>query len=224
MIVRIVYFAAARELVGRAHEELAFAEALDVERFKAWLGERQPRLVPYLSRMRLAVNGEFAEATTLIRAGDEVTVLPPVAGGSLLAEVRDAPLSVDELIAAVRNSRAGGIAIFLGVVRDHHEGSPVARLDYEAFVPLANKEMARILTELLAEHPGAQLAAVHRVGELTIGDIAVIVAASAAHRAEAFELCRQAIDRIKQTVPVWKKEWAPDGTSLWVNLENDART
>jgi len=100
----------------------------------------------------------------------------------------------------------------------------VARLDYEAFRVLANKEMERVLRELMEGHPGVRLAATHRVGELAIGDTAVVVAASAAHRTAAFELCRLALDAIKARVPIWKKEWAVDGSALWVNLEGDERT
>jgi MoaE-MoaD fusion protein len=222
--VHVQYFAAARELAGTGAEHADFERALDVRAFKAWLAAHKPRLGPYLPRMRVAVDGDFASDDTPIQDGAEVVLLPPVAGGSTLAEVRDAPLSIDEVVAAVRAPSAGGIAIFLGVVRDHHDGKAVARLDYEAYVPLANKEMARILDELMAEHPGTHAAALHRVGELAIGDVAVIVAASAAHRDQAFALCRLAIDRIKHSVPIWKKEWAPDGSALWVNLERDERS
>jgi molybdopterin synthase catalytic subunit/molybdopterin converting factor small subunit len=227
--VRMVYFAAARDLAGCSDEELPFQGGgsdggLDEASFKVWLAEQKPRLQPYLSRMRLAVNGEFADDSTRIGPGDEVTVLPPVAGGSgavdaVLAEVRDSNLSVDEALAAVRHPGAGGLCVFLGVVRDNADGSDVSRLDYEAYTELANKEMQRILRELMGEIPGVRLAAIHRVGELSIGDTAVVVAASAPHRAEAFRACREALDRIKETVPVWKKEWAPDGSALWVNLE-----
>lgn len=224
MRVRVQYFAAARELVGTREEQLDFERALDVRGFRRWLAAHKPRLGPYLLRMRVAVNGDFAGDDTLIPDGAEVVILPPVAGGSTLAEVRSGPLSLDEVMAAVRAPSAGAIALFLGVVRDHHDGKPVARLDYEAHVPLANKELARILDELTAAHPGARLAALHRAGELAIGDVAVVVAASAAHREQAFALCRAAIDRIKQTVPIWKKEWSPDGSALWVNLETDERT
>ncbi len=218
-MLRILYFAAARELAGCDQEEVALEASLDEAAFKAWLGKRHPRLLPHLGRMRLALNGELRPNLTVIKNGDEVCVMPPVAGGSsVLAEVRDRPLSIDEVVRAVSDPSAGGIAIFLGVVRDHADGKAVARLDYEAHVALANQEMARILEELMSETPGVRVAAVHRAGELKIGDTAVIVAASAPHRAEAFEVCRKAIDRIKDTVPVWKKEWAPDGSALWVNL------
>jgi len=225
MNVRVVYFAAARELASCSSEALTHhADALSLREFVSWLGERKPRLAPFLARMRFAINGEFAHDDARVHDDDEVTVLPPVAGGSVLAEVRDTPLSIDEVVAAVRDRSAGGIALFLGVVRDHHAGKPVERLDYEAYRELAEKEMRRILAALMAEHEGTRIAAVHRVGELAVGDIAVVVAASSAHRAAAFDACREAIDRIKETVPIWKKEWAPDGSALWVNLERDERT
>jgi MoaE-MoaD fusion protein len=224
MKVRIVYFAAARELAGCSIEELEYpADHALLSQFAHWLGERQPRLAPYLSRMRFAHNGEFATNDARLSDGDELTVMPPVAGGSMLAAVRDQPLSIDEVVAAVRHPSAGAIALFLGVVRDHHEGASVQRLDYEAYRELAEREMQRVLTALTTAYAGTRLAALHRVGELAIGDIAVIVAASSAHRAAAFDACRAAIDRIKETVPIWKKEWAADGSALWVNLERDER-
>ncbi|MDB4985204.1 MAG: MoaD family protein [Myxococcaceae bacterium] len=229
MNVRVIYFAAARELAGCAAEELAHtSHELALSQFVRLLGERKPKLASYLERMRFAINGELANTEVLVRDGDEVVVLPPVAGGSssgvrVLAEVRSTALSLDELVSAVRHAGAGAIALFMGVVRDHHDGKPVQRLDYEAYCELAEKEMQRILSELTNEHPGSRAAVVHRVGELAIGDIAVIVAASSAHRDSAFAICRTAIDRIKATVPIWKKEWSTDGSALWVNLESDDR-
>jgi molybdopterin synthase catalytic subunit/molybdopterin converting factor small subunit len=225
--VRIVYHAAARELAGTREENAIVRtgeQRCDVRMFKVWLATHRPRLAPYLARMRVAQNDEFVSEATLITEGDELSLLPPVAGGARLAEVRATPLSLDEVVAAVRHPGAGGIAIFLGVVRDHHEGKAVARLDYEAHTALAHKEMVRILDELERTHPNARLAALHRVGELAIGDTAVVVAASAPHRDEAFTLCRAAIDLIKASVPIWKKEWGADGSALWVNLERDERT
>jgi molybdopterin synthase catalytic subunit len=109
--------------------------------------------------------------------------------------------------------------MFTGVVRDNADGKPVARLDYEAHESLAMKEMLRVLEEVAATHEPVRLAAVHRVGALSVGDVAVCVAASAPHRAEAFAACREAIDRIKETVPLWKKEWGPSGEAHWVNLD-----
>jgi molybdopterin converting factor subunit 1 len=223
MKIEVHYFAAARELVGMSNEPLALVRPLTAMDLVRHLAQRHPRLAPYVNRMRVAINGEIVGDAAPVKDGDEVALLPPVAGGSALAEVRETALSVDELIEAVRAPAAGAIALFLGVVRDHAEGKAVSRLDYEAFTELANKEMRRIVDDLLREHPESKLAVVHRVGSLAIGDIAVIIAASAAHRGQAFELCRAAIDRIKASVPIWKKEWDEAGQALWVNLEADTR-
>ena len=222
MHLLIRYFAAARDLAGASEERLDLdAARLDLETLRETLRERHPRLAGYLPRMRFAVNGDFAIDGQALRDGDEVDVLPPVAGGDdvALADVRDEPLSVDECMQAVRHDGSGGIALFVGVVRDHADGNAVARLDYEAHQALAIKETRRVLSGITQELPGVRLAAVHRVGQLAVGDLAVVVAASAPHRADAFAACRLAIDRIKETVPVWKKEWGPDGTACWVNLE-----
>jgi molybdopterin synthase catalytic subunit/molybdopterin converting factor small subunit len=224
--VTVSYFAGARDLAGCAEEQLVLpAPEISAAELRTLLAARHVRLAAYLPRMRLALNDELRAVEATIRAGDRVAVLPPVAGGCVpLCALRDTVLSVDEAIAAVAHPGAGGIALFLGVVRDHAERADagraeVARLDYEAHPVLAAEELRRVLGELQVEHAGTRLCALHRVGELAIGDIAVIVAASAAHRAEAFAACRAAIDRIKQSVPIWKKEWAADGSALWVNLD-----
>lgn len=224
MKIEVVYFAAARELVGMSSEELTLQDALTVKDLVRHLAERHLRLAPFVARMRLAINDEIVSDAARVQDGDHVALLPPVAGGSALAEVRESPLSVDELLDAVRDPSAGAIALFLGVVRDHAEGKAVSRLEYEAYTALANKEMRRIIDDLAREHPQTKLAVVHRTGSLAIGDLAVIVAASAPHRAQAFDACRAAIDRIKATVPIWKKEWDEAGNALWINLEADTRT
>ena len=104
------------------------------------------------------------------------------------------------------------------MVRNHHKGQAIERLEYEAHPTLAAVEMRRVLEVLASEFEGVRIAAVHRVGSLAVGDVAVVVAVSSAHRCEAFDVCRAAIDRIKETVPIWKKEWGVDKTSTWVNL------
>jgi molybdopterin synthase catalytic subunit len=138
-----------------------------------------------------------------------------------LFDVRDVTLSVDEAVAAVSAPGSGGIAVFIGTVRDENEGRHVSRLDYEAYPSMAKREMALIADEITKEIPGVRLAVLHRVGELSVGDIAVICAASAPHRGEAFRACRALIDRIKERVPIWKREHGPDGP-YWVGWA-DAR-
>ncbi|AKV03230.1 Molybdenum cofactor biosynthesis protein MoaE [Labilithrix luteola] len=130
-------------------------------------------------------------------------------------DLREAPLSVDEAIAHVRRPGAGGIDVFLGVVRDHSDGREVTRLEYSAYLSMAKREMARIADAIEAEIPGVRVAAIHRVGSLSVGDAAIVCAASAPHRGEAFAACRALIDRIKADVPIWKREYGPDGAA-WV--------
>lgn len=130
-------------------------------------------------------------------------------------------LSIEAVVAAVSHPAAGGIDVFVGVVRDHNEGRAVTRLDYEAYPAMAVAEMERIGAEIVAETPGVRLAAVHRVGSLSVGDAAVVCAASAVHRGEAFRACKALIDAIKARVPVWKREHGPDGP-YWVGWA-DAR-
>jgi molybdopterin synthase catalytic subunit len=219
MRISLRYFAAARELTGVETESIELTSTLRVTELLGVIAERHPRMRGYVQRMRAATNGAFAAPDDLVRDGDEVVILPPVAGGSALVDVRATPLSVDECVRAVSHAGAGGVAIFLGIVRDHADGKPVARLDYEAYDELAIAETRRICDEIEREIAGARVAVVHRVGELHVGDVAVVVAASAPHRGEAFAACRAAIDRVKESVPIWKKEWGPDGTAHWVNLE-----
>jgi molybdopterin synthase catalytic subunit len=137
------------------------------------------------------------------------------------ADLRTSPLSVDAAIASVSRPGAGGIAIFLGVVRDTNDGRTVTQLEYEAYGSMAVAEMDRICAEIEGEIDGVRLAVLHRAGSLAVGEIAVVCAASAPHRAEAFRACRLLIDRVKERVPIWKREHGPDGP-YWVGWE-DAR-
>jgi molybdopterin synthase catalytic subunit len=133
-----------------------------------------------------------------------------------LAELREAPLSVDEVRSAVADPAAGGIALFAGAVRDHDHGRGVLRLSYSAH-PSAAAELRRVAEKVAASHRVRALAAVHRVGELSVGDLAVVVAVACDHRAEAFEACRFLIDELKASVPIWKHQHLDDGASEWVN-------
>jgi molybdopterin synthase catalytic subunit len=138
-----------------------------------------------------------------------------------LCALRDRKLSVDEATAAVERPGAGAIAVFVGTVRDENEGRPVTLLEYEAYASMAVKEMEAIARELQSESPELLVAVLHRTGRLEVGDLAVVCAASAPHRGEAFAACRALIDRIKQRVPIWKREHGPDGP-YWVGWQ-DAR-
>jgi molybdopterin synthase catalytic subunit len=133
-----------------------------------------------------------------------------------LAEVRDTPLSVDEVLSAVSDPAAGGIALFVGTVRDHDHDRAVVRLGYTAH-PSAAAEMRRVAEKVAARFGLMAVAAVHRVGDLAVGDLAVVTAVACPHRAEAFDACRALIDELKQTVPIWKHQEFAGGESEWVN-------
>jgi molybdopterin synthase catalytic subunit len=141
-----------------------------------------------------------------------VSPLPPVVR---LVDIRDTALSVDEVLAAVSDAAAGGVTLFVGAVRDHDENKSVTGLEYSAH-PSALEQLADVAEEIGREYDVLAVAAVHRVGELAIGDAAVVVATAAAHRGEAFEASRALIDRLKQRVPIWKHQLFADGSDEWV--------
>lgn len=136
--------------------------------------------------------------------------------------IREEELSVDEAVAAVKHAAAGAVATFVGVVRNHAGGVAVQQLEYHAYLKMAESELAKVADELEAEIDGARVACLHRIGMLQVGDAAVVCAASAPHRDEAFRACRELIDRVKARVPIWKREHGPDGP-YWVGWK-DART
>ncbi len=133
-----------------------------------------------------------------------------------MERVTRAPLDPAALLSGVRRDGDGGLTLFVGVVRDNADGRTVTEMEYEAYEPMAEKEMAGIEADLAVRFPDARLLMRHRIGRLRVGEVAVVVVASAPHREEAFAACRAGIEEIKARVPVWKREWGPDG-SVWVD-------
>lgn len=144
-----------------------------------------------------------------------MTSAPARSAAVRLVDVRDRPLDVAEVTAAVSDAAAGGLNVFVGAVRDHDGGQQVLRLEYSAH-PTAEQRLREVAEEVAAEFDVVAVAAVHRVGELAIGDLAVVSAVSAAHRGTAFEASRALIDRLKERVPIWKHQVFADGTDEWV--------
>ncbi|HNO70045.1 MAG TPA: molybdopterin converting factor subunit 1, partial [Pseudomonadota bacterium] len=211
MKIAVRYFAHLRERLRRESDSIELADGSTVGDLLLLLGEREPLVAASRRSLQVAVNMEFMPAKTQLKDGDEVALIPPVAGGSALVRLSRQPLQYDEVIAAVSGPGQGGIVLFAGLVRDHNDGKQVVRLDYEAYDEMAVRKMAEIAARIEAEQPGVRVAMVHRVGSLQIGDLAVILAASAPHRGEAFAACRAAIEALKVEVPIWKKEFSPDG-------------
>ena len=217
MRVRVLYFAVVRERLGRDEETLELPAGADVAAAWRELERRHPELAALRPVVKLAVNEQFAAGERVLADGDVIALIPPVAGGAGVFRVSDEPLSLDEVVRAVSSEEQGGVVTFTGVVRRQSRGKRIVRLEYEAYRPMAERKLAEIGAQLAAEMPGVRVAIVHRVGKLAVGDLAVVIAASAPHRAAAFEACRAAIDRLKESVPIWKKEIADDGEE-WIGL------
>jgi molybdopterin synthase catalytic subunit len=213
--VTVLYFAAAREAAGAAQEKLE-PSPTTVGELRRALVERHPALARVLPRCRIAVNQEMALDADALPAGAEVAIIPPVSGGAPVSRIVERPLSLAEAVEAVRSPGSGAVVTFEGVVRAETKGRKVTHLEYEAYVPMAERSLARLASEVERDH-GASVAIVHRIGHLIPGDAAVVIACSAPHRTPAFRACEAAIERLKREVPIWKREVFEDG-STWVGL------
>ncbi len=217
MRITVLYFASARERAGVGREELELPAGTSVGSVAELIAERHRALRDLLPHLRIAVNQEFKEREEAIPPGAEVALIPPVAGGAGRFALLDQPLKLSEAIAAVSGEAYGGLVTFSGSVRNQTHGRPVLRLEYEAYRPMAEKMLARIGEEVARKWDGARLAILHRVGTLEPGELAVVIAAAAPHRKEAFRACEYAIDRLKADAPIWKKEFYRDG-EVWVGM------
>jgi molybdopterin synthase catalytic subunit len=203
--VVVCLFAGLREQAGWSKREVEAGRVADV-----WpalgLGDEPDGLL-------YAVNREYAERDQELRDGDEVALIPPVSGGAF--RVTEEPLSLEAVVAEVADERAGGIATFTGTVRRQSRGREVTRLEYEAYAEMAEQVMARLAHDLEAKFELCTVAIHHRVGVLEIGEASVVIAVSAPHRQDALAACKEAIDTLKETVPLWKKE-VYEGGEEWI--------
>jgi len=221
MDLNVLYFAHVRAVVGKDRERLSLADGASVSAAAKALTERYPKLAGLTAAIRFAVNGEFVTADHVLADGDELVLIPPVAGGSGIQRIALTDAALNEasrqaLEALVMRDSDGALVHFVGVVRNHARGRSVTRLFYEAYASMALTQMTRIADEVEARFEGTKVAVHHRTGMLEVGDVAVIVVAVSPHRAEAFDACRMLIDRLKQDVPIWKREIGPDGEE-WVS-------
>ena len=206
MPVTVRLFAGLRERAGWSQRELEGLERVGDVWPALGLGEEPGGLL-------YAVNREYAEPGQELHDGDEVALIPPVSGGAF--RVTEEPLSLDAAVAEVADERAGGIATFTGTVRRQSRGREVLYLEYEAYAEMAEDVIAQLAAELDKTHDLCGIAIHHRVGRVEIGEPSVVIAVSAPHRQDALAACREAIDRLKETVPVWKKE-VYEGGEEWL--------
>lgn len=219
MTVRALLFARLRELAGASAVEVSIGAGGSVADAWTALQERHPGLPAAGAGLRAARNQEFCDWSQRLAEGDEVAFIPPVSGGSdaagVLFEVTADALDARRLEAAVAHAGAGAICTFTGVVRDHARGETVTHLEYEAYGEMAVRQMREVAGEIARRWPEARVAMAHRTGRLEVGEASVVVSVSCPHRAEAIAACQLGIDRLKETVPVWKKEFAASGAS-WI--------
>lgn len=221
--ITALLFARLREQAGFDRRRLDLPADSTVADAYALLVSQCPNLEPHQAAVRPAVNQDFTGWDRALADGDEVAFIPPVSGGSHDAAVRfeltDSPLDPRRLEAAVARAGAGAICTFTGVVRDNSRGRATHRLEYEAYPGMAEAQMRAIAGEIGERWPEARVAMAHRTGRLEIGEASVVVCVSAPHRAEAIAACQWGIDRLKETVPVWKKEFF-EGGEVWVEGES----
>jgi MoaE-MoaD fusion protein len=221
--VTVLVFGPLRERVGVAEVRVAGATVQEV-----WdeLVRLHPAAAVDAESVRAACNLNYCDWTTAVHRGDTIAFIPPVAGGSddpspVRAWMTDAPIDIGSVIASAGTSHDGAIATFVGRVRDHSDGVEVHRMDYEAYAEMAEAEMLRIGNELYARGGISTITIVHRAGSLLIGDASVVVVVAAPHRDTAFPACQEALELIKSTVPVWKREHRTDG-ARWVDARHGA--
>jgi MoaE-MoaD fusion protein len=204
--VTVRLFAGLRERAGRGILELDDVATVDAVWARLGLGDEPPGLL-------YAVNREYVTRGHELRDGDEVALIPPVSGGSFVLSTE--PLDVAAVVAEAASDDAGAISTFIGTVRRHARGREVVRLEYEAFEEMAEPLLRSLADELTAKHGLCSVAIHHRVGVVEIGEPSIVIAVSAPHRAAAIEACHEAIDTLKQTIPLWKKEIYADGEQ-WI--------
>jgi molybdopterin synthase catalytic subunit/molybdopterin converting factor small subunit len=206
MRVTVKLFAGLRERAGWTQRELTEAQRVGDVWGKLDLGDEPAGLL-------YAVNKEYADPDRELAEGDEVALIPPVSGGSF--RLSDAALSLEAAVDEVRSDEAGAIATFLGTTRVESRGRTVLHLDYEAYEGMAEQVMAEIAEELKGRYDIREIAIHHRTGRVEIGEASVVIAISAAHRQDALAACKDAIDTLKEKVPLWKKE-VYEGGEEWI--------
>ncbi len=199
-------FAGLRERAGHARVELDGVQRVSDVWPALALGDEPPGLL-------YAVNREYAARDQELHDGDEVAVIPPVSGGALVLSAD--PLDLRAAVAEVESIDAGAVATFIGTVRRRSRGRTVLRLEYEAYEEMAEPMLRTLADELKAKHGLCEVAIHHRVGSVAAGEASVVIAVSAPHRAAALDACREAIDTLKKTIPLWKKEIYEDGAE-WI--------
>jgi len=219
MLIRVLFFGLLKDLVGRSTETVELPEGARLQELLAHYAGQFPRLREMLPALALSVNQEYSRGDRLLRAGDEVALLPPVSGGAPRALITHDRIDSVSVAECLKRPEDGSSVIFEGVVRNHSRGRRTMFLEYEAYEPMALKQMDALIAEALTKFQIRNAAIVHRLGRLEISETSVLIVVTSAHRAAAFDACRWLIDTLKKTVPIWKKEHFEDG-AVWADGES----
>jgi MoaE-MoaD fusion protein len=231
MQIRVLFFGILKDLAGKPSDSITLPENATLEDVLSHYQQLIPRLKDAEASLAMSVNQEYAGLATKLRSGDEVALLPPVSGGvadrggeihaekhSSRATIVRHPIDTAAILKSIKQPEDGAAAVFEGVVRNHTRGRRTLYLNYEAYEEMALKQMEELAGRALSEFQIRDVALVHRLGRLEIGETSVLIVVASAHRAPAFEACRWLIDTLKRTVPVWKKEHFEDG-AVWADGE-----
>src|SRR5215469_2973059 len=230
MRIRVLFFGVVKELTGKSHEEVEVRDGGSVRDLLQHYESTVPELKKWFSSVALAVNQQYARPDTILNPNDEVALLPPVSGGAPHAAeapsttrqphvriVRDR-IDIEAVLSTLKRGEDGAALLFEGVVRNQTRGRRTLYLDYEAYEGMALQEMKSLAAQSLEQFNVRDVAIVHRLGRLAIGETSVLIVVASAHRAAAFDACRWLIDTLKRVVPIWKKEYFVDG-AVWADGE-----
>ncbi len=224
MKIRILYFGILKDIVGHATQTVDLPEPATLTDLLAYCKSRTPRLEEHLAGIALSINQEFAHADDALHENDEVALLPPVSGGSTSSRdacsqhsvITRAAIDTAKIANALKHPEDGAAAIFEGIVRNNTRGRQTLYLHYESYEAMALKKMEELALQALTDFKVRNVAIVHRLGRIEIGETSVLIVVASAHRGPAFDACRWLIDTLKRTVPIWKKEYFTDG-AVWAD-------
>jgi MoaE-MoaD fusion protein len=215
MRVTVLFFGVLKDMLTGERRTLELPPAATVDALLTTLLPDQSRLWPTLA---VAVNQHYVARDYRLQEGDEIALLPPVSGGASFVALLREPIDSASILASVKQGEDGAVVVFDGIVRNNTRGRRTLYLVYEAYETMAIAQMEKLAQEAVDNHGVRQVAIVHRLGKLDVGETSVLIAVASAHRGHAFEACRWIIDTLKKTVPIWKKEHFEDG-AVWADGE-----
>lgn len=225
MRVRVLLFGMLKDIFGRGEDALELSSGATIADLLDHYRQLAPAQGNVFKSLALAVNQQYASSSQVLHEGDEVAILPPVSGGAGIAlrdkfrcEIVREPIATEQVVQRLKQGEDGAVVVFEGIVRNHTRNRQTLFLDYEAYEPMALSQLNALAEKVLASFKVREVAIVHRLGRLEIGQTSVLIAIASAHRGAAFDACRFAIDTLKRSVPIWKKEHFTDGV-VWADGE-----